>query len=1091
MKFEELNLANRKAFDRAVKKPTVEMAWEDESFLELLLADEPNIRETKYDNLLIEEIKSLKKAMADLFSHTIDEKDSLEQVKKCLSLIVNKESRWYGITYEEVVGFLNAHKACLIFGEGGIGKSFFIRSLEGKLEKEEKPHLCLYGKFEKSISRVDVEEIEEILNSQDFILLIDAFNEMDMEGQKGIIDIINRLSFHSRFRVILTFRTYSIDAVTKKELWSHFKYVHRFRGVTYDSALSYIQTLGINEVEIYHDVLTWNNPLIISKAVVGIKSLVKKKDRVKGITSITTIYEAYVKEILDRSGWQFVKDVAALMYEKNRKSLSYSEVKEKLGDIDGFLNDAQQHGIVGQYYSGEDRNIYFTDDSISDFLIARRLMEDLDRKDIVSVIEIINKKIDGLYGISEAVIICLFDKYGDDYDSIFKIIKNSAILDDIEVDGMYSALLKVQYKPEMICEIQNHFKSMSLEDAFEFFAGSVNKPFNCTFYLNDVLFNNVSNDIIELNAILSKGYRVDALIGRLQNLIYCISLETFSSAILEESLYFGLWCSLAPHHTIRTLAMKLLYEVVYRRRDYCKVLEKYHNSVNDDYMREVIVAICCFFPEYSASFLNKLIADEEYVYSNSLARLAKSIASPQGYIDWHKQKYYCRDENAYISKDMNALLMQIDITEKGVPGFRYWSQTNIDECEHFLDVDKTLIQECNAALREKYSCVENGDCSGDTYFERKIKQEIGYDSFKRYHIPSFLMAYEKVLTEVCENYNVLLKPTTKDEPNFYYPFKNSAMRKCIDIAKNRIYGSMMCNYYVDGFGTFNNTQNNIGVEVYDPLAYGEDVSLASPVPIYNAGIEHLDDKAVSRINEDVIHDLEWVKDIKRTRDNLLKLLLPIKYKNEEWVLLAGRIRFSEYDKYDAKWIELYNILFCLDKEKTLRPSEDNRFLTIEVDDYEGRMDQYRYETNKPDLCKRVKEICRIDNTILKETNLILPPAQMISILELEYSAKDATWKDKQGNTVIYCNSSTSSYYRDNMVGSIYIKKDVMDWLSEMFKAKHFAFSEKLVPETGYEHTTAKHFEIVNGRIEKEFYNYHNYEEDVDSSKCDVCQYGFL
>ena len=34
-------------------------------------------------------------------------------------------------------------------------------------------------------------------------------------------------------------------------------------------------------------------------------------------------------------------------------------------------------------------------------------------------------------------------------------------------------------------------------------------------------------------------------------------------------------------------------------------------------------------------------------------------------------------------------------------------------------------------------------------------------------------------------------------------------------------GSLMCNYFTNEFATYNNYQNSIGYEVYDPIEYGE------------------------------------------------------------------------------------------------------------------------------------------------------------------------------------------------------------------------------------------------------------------------------
>lgn len=43
----------------------------------------------------------------------------------------------------------------------------------------------------------------------------------------------------------------------------------------------------------------------------------------------------------------------------------------------------------------------------------------------------------------------------------------------------------------------------------------------------------------------------------------------------------------------------------------------------------------------------------------------------------------------------------------------------------------------------------------------------------------------------------------------------------------------MCNYFLDNFATYNNDQDSIGYEVYDPIEYGEKLNIKSPLPFIN------------------------------------------------------------------------------------------------------------------------------------------------------------------------------------------------------------------------------------------------------------------
>ena len=72
--------------------------------------------------------------------------------------------------------------------------------------------------------------------------------------------------------------------------------------------------------------------------------------------------------------------------------------------------------------------------------------------------------------------------------------------------------------------------------------------------------------------------------------------------------------------------------------------------------------------------------------------------------------------------------------------------------------------------------------------------------------------------------------------------------KSVDVATGIYYGSLMCNYFTNEFATYNNYQNSIGYEVYDPIEYGEDVYIATPVPTYQDYIEKLGDMVINRID---------------------------------------------------------------------------------------------------------------------------------------------------------------------------------------------------------------------------------------------------
>ena len=167
-----------------------------------------------------------------------------------------------------------------------------------------------------------------------------------------------------------------------------------------------------------------------------------------------------------------------------------------------------------------------------------------------------------------------------------------------------------------------------------------------------------------------------------------------------------------------------------------------------------------------------------------------------------------------------------------------------------------------------------------------------------------------------------------------------------------------------------------------------------------------------------------------------------------------------------------------------------RYLTIELEEYTGNLDDYGKCTLKPWLCKRVKNINYLSD-IFDETSLVLPPAELILYFGLSPVYADMSWVDDIGTKVIWCNNSKNSYYTDFIGSTVFIRKEYLDKYLKEHDLKYFAFTEKFIPETGYANETSLHFEIQEGRIIKEIFNNGEREDSVIETNplCENCPYG--
>ena len=150
------------------------MKWEDPKFMDYLTGKLPEVKDYKPNN----DVEKLRQLLLSYDAFNSDKTIFLESTKKLILNLKNStKSMYWNYLFEDICSKVKLHKCCLISGEGGIGKSFFIYSFQKKLEELGIQHLCLYGKFEKNTNNIDVNEIKTVGNSG-FVFIVDAINEM-------------------------------------------------------------------------------------------------------------------------------------------------------------------------------------------------------------------------------------------------------------------------------------------------------------------------------------------------------------------------------------------------------------------------------------------------------------------------------------------------------------------------------------------------------------------------------------------------------------------------------------------------------------------------------------------------------------------------------------------------------------------------------------------------------------------------------------------------------------------------------------------------------------------------------------------------
>lgn len=1096
MNYQLLNKIQRDKMN-SITNNNYKMKWENPAFMDILMGGLPKVRHFQHDSEISGEIYSLEKLLASYDAFSSEKEEFLQKIKDHIDVIRGKKASWYGLNLYEIEECVHLHEFCLISGEGGIGKSYFIKCFEERLETKNIPHLCLYGKFEKDIYNLDIEEIINDCKSG-FVFIVDAVNEMSEKGQEDLFQVLVDIKKHSKVRIVITYRNNAMDADILKQYREIASAEYAFPGVSFESALGEILKLSVPDVYKYEDILYSNNALLLSMLCNVLSSTKLTDETENGIASITFILEQYIKKSIGKifkgsiscqgvDIWKDTKRIAQWMYEHEEKRIDEFNLLSIVKTGTDYLTTMIQLGFLGYYESESIRYFHFLIDSLTDFLVARSLFDDIRGKIFDEQVDIIKSKIRNLYNLEEAVIIAIFDNLSPNYEYIKKLLVSTGLMERLQ----YDTLVKIKFKKDSIQDFLTVFSPAKPDELLGVMGGYTDKPFNCTNYLRNYYFENECKQT-ELSVILSGHHFLGGIKGRLKNILYFITLNNRSDRRDDEAYYFAILCCSAPNKDVRCLAMKLLYEIVSSRTVFKKRLIEEYKIFTDFYIKEAIIFVLSKV-KYNdvdiVKFFEKLIKEERNLSAKSIKRIAEYFGDEYGYIRWNRENLYDFKQDAIISDFMDDLLLTVDLMNKEFLPFRYWGKDHIDMHTKFLKNDKHIIGDINNYLEQKYQCVRTGDCNGSVAFERRIMAEISPKAdIETLDMNSFFESYEVIIKKLFNHYQVTNKKTERHmrEEDFH----DSVYMKCVDIATGLYYGSLMCNYYTNQFATYNNNQRNIGYEVYDPLEYGEEVALTSPVPTYQDFVERLGEYIIKNIEVPDAKDLIWAKNVKLTRKNVLNLLKPLEIKHNEWVMLAGRISLHEDDKYETKWRDTYDIWCCTSPEETIIDDGNARYLTIELDEYSGSLRDYVNCTVRSWLCKDVKNISN-QSDVFDETSLVLPPAELIRYFNLEVNVSDLSWNTSDGIKVVICNNNKNSYYKDPIGGTVFIRKDYLDKYLESHTLKYFAFTERFIPETGYADETALHFEIQDGNIIVEILNNGKKRDwqSIVNPSCEECPYG--
>lgn len=1085
MKIEELNKIQKKAISKVLIKDHYE--WEDNSLFSYIKGEVPKEREIYRDSgkiLSDEELKQNKiiKNINEIikkynYNMKIEQKEFYELEKEYQELEKYREKLY--TSYYDIINGMRFNKILLISGPGGIGKTQFLFEFSEEVGKKFKC-LCLYGKYCENIEEDIFNEIVQIIKENRFYFVVDAINEFNKNLREKIYKFINNNRDNSNLRVIISLRDFSMTEEEVQKLKMLVDSEEIFTGVDPDNALEKISEKYNLDLSIYSKLLYDNNPLHLKLVIKSISENELIYKDLKPITKGTYIYEHFIKNVLTKNDWHITKKIINVMLKNRSKKIKVDELnKLNIRDINLYINKMKINNFIGTYVYNNDTFIYFINETLTDYLIARSLFYNLDGLNISEIEEYINEILKVFYSIHDQIILMLFEKYESNIEIAIKIIRESNLNNylDIEIFNELNLSNDNMNKVHRLLKV-----NIPLEQLLVRAGGNESNPFNCTNYLNSKLksfFNKKQLNIDE--------YDIRKIRRKLKVYVQTISKFSYDKKYIEEKFWYAVWCSSLVNKLNRTLAKKLIFEITNIYSDYIDKLIILYNEVKDEYIQEMIVQVLSSLKKNNKKIKNFFcrINVNDFCNIKNLYFISSYLYGKEDYEKMEK-KNYILDRDKRINNNILRFLHRIFFTSRydyDFFGFETYNSSIVFQTK-FIKEEKKNIIKVNSFIKKNFKCLNKNECNSKYFKESFIDKKflINEDEIEDRVI---YLAWQKIFKRYIKKYNIKIK----DLDNIYMSEKDEEeiIYKALELSFSEINGSITCNYFTNNFeiyGDYKGYQFNL----YDK--YDEKPEIYYPVAVFNQDIENLDNKTLKKIIVPDKKNIKWVKDSELSLNNVKKIIEPIEYKNEKYYMLYGTIRLGEKsdDKYGNKWVDTYIINLSIDEKYNLcKITSKDRKYTIERNKYRGNIESYKNENYK--MTTSLYSANDLSN-IYVATDFNLPPSIIIKEYNLHYNKFSSSWDDVNGEKIILVNNNEGIWYSNGCTGTLYIKEKYYKTLIKNHDYKYFCFTEKFHPQTGYCQDSALQIQInSDGSIVKykhyKNYKYFSIQQSTECKKCIV------
>ena len=1089
----KLNNENYLKMKNDVKK-NVTFNWQDNHLINTLLKQfeiihyyykEPKgLKESK-------ELLEINKYISDFNDRNINAKDFIENLDIKLKLIQEKypEVKYkdeYNIDYYK--DELSLANNLLIYGEAGIGKSYYLYEFSEKLKNKDIPYLCIYCKYTKTISDNIIKYICNI--DREFYLIIDAFNELLIDEQRAMLNFFKMVKQNSNISLIVSYRVRNLTGDIENELKLIFKNSYKFVGVDYETSLEkLIEKYGI-EFNKYFDILETNNPAYLNMlyTIFNYNSGSNRKkyinDGIGDLVQVTSILEKYVKIICEKKYWTLTKNICSYMYDNNRDYIAYQEIKNVISDEADLYIEVMSKENLLECYSYDEQKVYvFTMQLMSDYLIVRSLNKEIENKNIDEIIRIVDSKIKEKYSWIEPIIILLFDRYkNNDITIALKIISESKLNEYFN----FEVLRKMTFSENQIAILQEKLHFTKEVNGMLTLGGFHNRPFNCVNYYNKLLL----EDKNKIKSLTFEDSFATSLF-KLKNALYNLILISKDNSYVEEMFWYSFWLSSSCIDRIRNLCLKTLYEICLKFSEYRGKLLTLYYKVDEYYLKKTIIHVLTSINNISDDNildLEQIYNDYEEIDCENILRLFKTKRFKKAYIEVDKKNVYKEVEGKFLedkSLDLTHILMVAYNHDGYLLSFkRYYYENVLNIRENLILNSKSEIAEWNNNFNQKFECINEASYCRDKLYESLLDGLMPPVHYINYSEKNMFIMFQEIFKNVCDNYNYTYDKN-KIFDGYLNQFSNSILRKCLIISQDLMYGSLMCNYYVSKI-----SQN--GYKMLEPFAMNtRSINICAPISLYCEDVQKLNDEIERKFDLNGIRDEKWYYNDRLSVNNLKSLLTPITYGGNEWVSICIDIhKYVSDDKYNHLYSESYDWTISINSVEKLNGDINSEQLTIEKEKYEGNI----FKFSECSYTKSV-DIRNIENDSndFKNTNLSFPPPIIIQEFKLHYDTQNSTWRAKNGDIVLYCDNNNSSFFDNPVTNSVYIRKDYYDIICKKYKVLFWAYTEKNYLDKGWNEDASLHIEFdCNGNIISEYKNNDlKYVEEKISNDCKECKYGIF